>query len=53
MNMKTITVNGNEYKLTFSFEAAEYKDIVQKEIDSCENEVPPIAFSPNSSAVLS
>lgn len=30
MNMKTITVNGNEYKLTFSFEAAEYKDIVQK-----------------------
>ena len=30
MNMKTITVNGNEYKLEFSFEAAEYKDIVQK-----------------------
>lgn len=30
MNMKTITVNSNEYKLEFSFEAAEYKDIVQK-----------------------
>lgn len=30
INMKTITVNDKEYKLEFSFEAAEYKDIVQK-----------------------
>lgn len=28
--MRTITVNGNEYKLEFSFEAAEYKELVQK-----------------------
>lgn len=30
INMKTITVNNKEYKLEFSIEAAEYKDIVQK-----------------------
>ena len=28
--MKAITVNGNEYKLEFGFDAAENKDIVQK-----------------------
>lgn len=31
--MKTITVNEKEYKLEFAFEAAEYKDIVQKMFD--------------------
>lgn len=28
--MKVITVNGTEYKIEFSFEAAEHKDLVQK-----------------------
>lgn len=28
--MKTITVNGTDYKLEYSFEAAEHKDTVQK-----------------------
>ena len=28
--MKTITVNGTDYKLIFSFEAAEYKELIQK-----------------------
>lgn len=28
--MKTLTINGNEYKLEFTFEASEHKDTVQK-----------------------
>mgnify|MGYP001213242549 FL=1 len=28
--MKIITVNGTDYKLIFSFEAAEYKELIQK-----------------------
>ena len=31
--MKAITVNGNEYKLEFSFEAAECKDFIKKMFD--------------------
>ena len=29
-NMKILNIGGKEYKLEFSFEAAEYKDVVQK-----------------------
>ena len=28
--MKTLLINGNEYKLEFTFEASEHKDTVQK-----------------------
>lgn len=28
--MKTLTINGNEYKLEYTFEASEHKDTVQK-----------------------
>ena len=28
--MKVLNINGKEYKLEYSFEAAEYKDVVQK-----------------------
>ena len=31
--MKAITVDGNEYKLEFSFEAAEHKELVKKMFD--------------------
>lgn len=31
--MKAITVNGNEYKLEFSFEAVEHKELVKKMFD--------------------
>ena len=31
--MKVITVNGNEYKLEFSFEAVEHKELVKKMFD--------------------
>lgn len=31
--MKTITINGNEYKLEFSFEAAENRTVVQRMFD--------------------
>ena len=31
--MKEITVNGNEYKLEFSFEAVEHKELVKKMFD--------------------
>ena len=31
--MKAITVNGSEYKLEFSFEAVEHKELVKKMFD--------------------